>query len=199
MAADLHDGVGHGLSVIALQAGAALHVLERDPAAARASLEAIRDTSRESLDLLRRHLARLAEGDSAPRTPEHGLADLEALVARVRAGGLDVGLRVGVGEGRLSPAVAEMAYAVVQEGLTNVLRHAGAARAEVMIGLVGSEELVVTVTDDGPDGRPGGVPHRDGLGLTAMRSRITALGGRLDAGPGEHGFRLCATLPTGPE
>ena len=92
MAQDLHDGVGHGLAVIAMQAGVALHVLEKDPAAARQSLEAIRETSRESLDSLRAELSRLS--GAAPRTPRRGLADLDVLVERVgAAAGLDVDVR----------------------------------------------------------------------------------------------------------
>ena len=88
MAQDLHDGVGHGLAVIAMQAGVALHVLDRDPAKARASLEAIRDTSRESLEALRSELAVMSGG--APRRPASGLAELPALLDRVRAAGLRV-------------------------------------------------------------------------------------------------------------
>ena len=92
MAQDLHDGVGHGLAVIAMQAGVALHVLEKDPASARQSLEAIRETSRESLDSLRAELSRLS--GAAPRTPRRGLADLDVLVERVSvAAGLDVDVR----------------------------------------------------------------------------------------------------------
>ena len=151
MAADLHDGVGHGLAVIAMQAGAALHVLDRDPEAARRNLEAIRAESKESLDLLRRQLARLTDTEtgagSAPRAPEHGLADLPALVERVRTGGLEVSLRLEVDSA--SAESERAAYAVVQEGLTNVLRHAGATRAEVSIVSTPAAEMVVTVDDDG--------------------------------------------------
>lgn len=197
MATDLHDGVGHGLAVIAMQAGAALHVLDRDPEAARRNLEAIRLESKESLDLLRRQLARLADADpgaeAAPRAPEHGLADLPALVERVRTGGLEVSLRV---EADAVPAEAERAaYAVVQEGLTNVLRHAGASRAEVSILASSGTELVVTVHDDGRGSDMLSKERRPGMGIVGMRSRVEALGGTLEAGPEVRGFRLRASIP----
>ncbi|MFE6509761.1 sensor histidine kinase [Nocardioides sp. NPDC057767] len=200
MAADLHDGVGHGLAVIAMQAGAALHVLDRDPDAARRNLEAIRAESKESLDLLRRQLARLTDtetaGSAAPRAPEHGLADLPALIERVRTGGLDVSLRLEVTS---APAEAERAaYAVVQEGLTNVLRHAGASRAEVslLVSTIGeTAEMVVTVHDDGRGSDIPSKERRSGMGIVGMRSRVEALGGRLEAGPEVRGFRLRASIP----
>lgn len=200
MATDLHDGVGHGLAVIAMQAGAALHVLDRDPEAARRNLEAIRAESKDSLDLLRRQLARLADAESgdgsAPRAPEHGLADLPALVDRVRTGGLEVSLRLEVGS---APAEVERAaYAVVQEGLTNVLRHAGASHAEVSVLSTGSApraEMVVTVRDDGRRSDMPGKETRPGMGIVGMRSRVEALGGTLEAGPEVRGFRLRASIP----
>jgi signal transduction histidine kinase len=195
MAADLHDGVGHGLAVIAMQAGAALHVLDRDQGSVRASLEAIRDTSRESLDLLRGQLSLLTGdmtgGKAPPRTPTPGLADLSALVDRVRSGGLDVRLTMEVGE--VPEAVGRAVYAVVQEGLTNVLRHAAATRADVSIVPAGGS-LLVTVADDGrgADGPAGAIT---GLGITGMRSRLEDLGGRLEAGPAATGFLVRATVP----
>jgi signal transduction histidine kinase len=200
MATDLHDGVGHGLAVIAMQAGAALHVLDRDPEAARRNLEAIRAESKESLDLLRRQLARLTdtEADTAPRAPEHGLADLPALVERVRTGGLDVSIRL---EADSAPAEAERAaYAVVQEGLTNVLRHARASRAEVSVSTGSTSgrtgvELVVTVRDDGRGSVMSSKERRPGMGIVGMRSRVEALGGTLEAGPEVRGFRLRASIP----
>lgn len=197
MAADLHDGVGHGLAVIAMQAGAALHVLDRDPEAARRNLEAIRAESKESLDLLRRQLARLTDTEtgagSAPRAPEHALADLPALVERVRTGGLEVSLRLEVDSA--SAESERAAYAVVQEGLTNVLRHAGATRAEVSIVSTPAAEMVVTVDDDGRGSDMLSGERRPGMGIVGMRSRVEALGGTLEAGPEVRGFRLRASLP----
>lgn len=197
MATDLHDGVGHGLAVIAMQAGAALHVLDRDPEAARRNLEAIRAESKESLDLLRRQLARLTDTETgsgpAPRAPEHGLADLPALVERVRTGGLEVSLRLEVDSA--SAEAERAAYAVVQEGLTNVLRHAGATRAEVAIVSTPAAEMVVTVDDDGRGSDMLSGERRIGMGIVGMRSRVEALGGTLEAGPEVRGFRLRASLP----
>lgn len=194
MAADLHDGVGHGLAVIAMQAGAALHVLDKDPASARASLEAIRESSRESLELLRGELARLAGDRSAPRTPTPGISDLAALVERVRSGGLDVRLDMPESEAALPEPVARAAYAVVQEGLTNVLRHAAAAHAVVTLETV-SDDLVVTVTDDGHGpAQPG---PASGQGIAGMRSRVTQLGGTLEAGRTGSGYMVRAHIPIG--
>ena len=191
MAADLHDGVGHGLALIAMQAGAALHVLDRDPAAVRANLEAIRDTSRESLDLLRGQLDRLAGDSAAPRTPTPGLADLAALVDRVRTSGLDVHLEIT--DHAVPDRVARAVYAVVQEGLTNVLRHASASHADVSIEVV-ADDVVTTVTDDGHGLVTGA---GEGRGIAGMRARVAELGGSLETGPGPTGFRLRAAIPAG--
>jgi signal transduction histidine kinase len=192
MAQDMHDGVGHGLAVIAMQAGVALHVLDTDPAAVRRSLEAIRETSKESLDLLRAELLRLSPiTGSAPRTPRNRLADLKVLVARVRAGGLPVTLDV---EPVVAPdSVEEACYAVVQESLTNVLRHAEASAAVVSVRRT-AIGLEVTVADDGR-GVPAGQPL-EGMGVSGMRSRVAAIGGTLEAGPAPgRGFRVRAVIP----
>ncbi|RNM17512.1 sensor histidine kinase [Nocardioides pocheonensis] len=197
MAQDLHDGVGHGLAVIAMQAGVALHVLDRDPAAARRSLEAIRDTSRESLDSLRAELARLApvSGDIAPRAPRNGLGDLDVLAERVRAGGVQVRLQGAAGPVPLE--VDAVGYVVVQEALTNVLRHADASVADVRVRRT-EDILEITVTDDGRAEAPAGEAGAR-LGIPGMRSRVEALGGTLEAGPlPERGFGVRAVLPLHP-
>ena len=192
MAQELHDGVGHGLAVIAMQSGVALHVLDRDPAAVRPALEAIRDLSREALDSLRAELTQL-QGGSAPRAPRHGLADLDGLVARVDVAGVAVrrGGRADLEHPRPLPAdVDAAAYAVVQEALTNVLRHADATT--VTLGIDRRDDtLVVTVTDDGR----GGEVHDEGMGLTGMRDWVSALGGSLEAGPVRGGFEVRAVFP----
>jgi signal transduction histidine kinase len=198
MAQDLHDGVGHGLAVIAMQAGVALHVLDQDPAAARRSLEAIRETSKESLDALRAELVRLSptSGEAAPRKPRNGLADLEVLATRVRAGGVQVLLDVQPSV--VPAAVDEIAYVVVQEALTNVLRHSGASSARVSVVRTGAG-LEVTVTDDGR-GTAAPADAGEGMGIPGMRSRVEALGGRLDAGPApDRGFRVHAVVPVDEE
>jgi signal transduction histidine kinase len=198
MAQELHDVVGHGLAVIAMQAGVALHVLDREPEKARESLEAIRTMSRESLDGLRTELAQLraGAGDVPERRPLPGLADLDLLVARIRAGGVDVRLDVdaGLATRELRTEVGAAAYRIVQESLTNVLRHADAEQASVTVRS-GDGELVVSVTDRGQGGQPAG----DGTGIRGMRERTAALGGTFEAGPTADGFRVEARLPLEPE
>jgi signal transduction histidine kinase len=188
MAQDLHDGVGHGLAVIAMQAGVALHVMERDPVKARESLQAIRDTSRESLEALRAELTRLStEPGAGQRTVRSGLGDLPALVSRVRAGGLDVDLRST--EVPVTDEVGAVAYLAVQEALTNVLRHSEASSARVVVA-VEAGSLVVSVTDDGQGG-----DVSEGLGIGSMRSRVERLGGTLSVGPTGGGFEVRAVIP----
>jgi signal transduction histidine kinase len=190
MAHDLHDGVGHGLAVIAMQAGVALHVLDRDPAKARESLLAIRDTSRESLESLRAELSRLStDPGGGPRTVRNGLADLPGLVSRVRAGGLEVDLRST--EAQVPEEVGAVAYLVVQEALTNVLRHSAATSARVEVASE-TGSVVVSVTDDGQGGEVS-----EGLGLGSMRSRVERLGGSVEVGPTPRGFEVRAVIPWG--
>jgi signal transduction histidine kinase len=188
MARDLHDGVGHGLAVIALQAGVGLHVLERDLAAAKDALEAIRDTARESLDALRAELSQLT-GEPTARRPRHGVADLPALLDRVRAAGPKADLVGSAGD--LPERVDAAAYFVVQEALTNVLKHASATSVSVDVARSG-DRLRVTVVDDGR----GRAVQDEGMGIRGMRERVRALGGSLSAGPATAGgFEVRAELP----
>jgi signal transduction histidine kinase len=190
MAQDLHDGVGHGLAVIAMQAGVALHVLDKDPVGARRSLEAIRDTSKEALEALRAELSHLT-GEPAQRSPRRTLADLDALVARVSAGGLQVVRSGSMGGAPVAAEVEATAYAVVQEALTNVLRHADATTVELRIDRDDSA-LTVTVTDDGR----GGAVQDEGMGISGMRARVESTGGTLTLGPrAQGGFEVRAVLP----
>jgi signal transduction histidine kinase len=193
IAQDLHDGVGHGLAVIAMQAGVGLHVLDRDPAAARAALEAIRGSARESLEALRAELASIS-GEPAPRRPRHGAADLDELVDRVRTAGLTVELTGSPGQ--LDEPVDAVVYGVVQEGLTNVLRHAGATSVSVRLER-SPERLAVIVEDDGRGAHDAAEPDEGtGLGLRGMRERVLALGGDFSAGPRPTGgFAVSAVLP----
>ncbi|WP_277371715.1 sensor histidine kinase [Rhodococcus rhodochrous] len=192
IARDLHDGVGHGLAVIAMQAGVALHVLERDPDAVRDALVAIRDTSRDALGELRSELTTLT-GETAARRPQRGLADLPVLVDRIRAAGLDVDVKVPAR--RLPADVDHVAYSIVAEAMTNVLRHAQANTVIVEIACEG-QTVTVRVADDG-HGRATDA-STGGLGLRAMEDRAAALGGTLVAEPGpERGFVVRAVLPVG--
>lgn len=206
MAQELHDSVGHGLAVIAMQAGVALHVLDRNPEKVRAALEAIRDTSRSSLDGLRAELQVLRSPvtDAAPRRPVAGLSEVGVLLDRIRAGGVDVTADLSGADGDLPPDVDVAAYRIVQESLTNVLRHAAATRAEVRIRR-SAGELLLDVSDDGVGGGPGpgaepqltpSSPEGSGTGIAGMRARAEALGGRLQAGPrAGGGFAVHARLP----
>lgn len=188
IAQEVHDVVGHGLAAISMQADIALHLMPKRPEQAEVALTAISRTSREALDELRVTLGAVRRGTE--RGPVPGLARLDALRDRLAGAGLAVDLRV-TGEPRPLPAAVDLAaYRVVQEALTNVLRHARVAAARVTVDYRG-EELVVEVTDRGV-GPAGGAGH----GLAGMRERVTALGGALSTGPGpDGGFRVCARLP----
>jgi signal transduction histidine kinase len=190
IARELHDVLGHHLSLINVQAGVGLHLMDDQPEQARTALLAIRQASAEALREVRSVLGVLrAEDEQAPRTPAPSLANLDALVA-------DAGAR-SVIEGTPRDLPAELdraAYRIAQEALTNVRRHAGpAAKATVTIGY-GPDALTIRVVDDGPPV----AAFEDGNGIAGMRARATALGGTLTAGPAdEGGFLVEARLPLG--
>jgi signal transduction histidine kinase len=194
VAREVHDVAGHGLAVINMQAGVALHVLDRRPEQARAALEAIKEASKDALDELRGTLAVFREepGATSHRTAP-GLEQLRTLCQAMREGGLPVDLELE-GEPQAVPAAADLAaYRIVQEALTNALRHAGPARARVRVRH-GERDLFVEITDTGR-AQPGSAV-RIGHGLSGMRERVAALGGSLEAGPRpEGGFRVLARLP----
>jgi signal transduction histidine kinase len=195
IAHELHDVLAHTVTVIGIQAGVAAEALPDSPEDAQAALRTIRDQSREALAELRATVGVLREaGEGVPRSPAPGLSQLEELVDT--AGG-DVRVDVSVsGRPRPLPAIVDLtAYRIVQESLTNVLRHADATQAKVSIRY-GPEELVVQVDDDGRGTVDG--PNA-GFGVTGMRERALAIGGRLEAGPApspSRGFRVRASLPT---
>ncbi len=194
VAREVHDVVGHGLAVINMQSGVALHVLERRPEMAREALEAIRQTSKDALDELRGTLAVFRQRDgAAARRPAPGLTQLDAVASAMNESGLPVEVLVS-GERRELPAVVDLAaYRIVQESLTNVLRHAGPTAATVSIRYEPGQ-LVVEVIDRGR-ARPGATVNT-GHGLTGMRERVEAVGGTLEAGPQTTGgFRVLARLP----
>jgi len=192
VAREVHDVVGHGLSVISLQAGVALHVLARRPEQARPALAAIRATSIEALDQLRATLT----GESPEHRQPSGLARLATIVEQVRLSGLPVELyTVGIA-GALAPEVDVAALRVVQESLTNVLRHAGPATARVQLSYR-PLALEVTVSDDGIRSPARAALAGSGQGLSGLRRRTEELGGSLDAGPASAGgWRVRAILPT---
>jgi signal transduction histidine kinase len=199
LARELHDVVAHSISVIAVQSGVGAHVAKTQPEEAAKALEAIEATSRAALIELRRLLGVLRqEGESqGALAPVPGLADLDSLLAEVAKAGLGVRLQV---EGTPSPLPAGVdlsAYRIVQEALTNVVKHAGPARAQVVVGYR-DQDVTVEVIDDGrgavtsvSDGRVG-----SGHGLIGMRERVQAFGGDFQAGPCPGGgFRVAARLP----
>jgi signal transduction histidine kinase len=192
MARDLHDVVAHNISVINVQANTALHLMDRQPERAREALTAIHEVSRQALGELRSVLGVLrADGAEAPLVPSPGLDRLGELAAHARTAGIAVRL-VEEGEPRPVPAGVEAAaYRIVQEALTNTVRHSGGHAAWVRLRY-DPDALTIEVDDDG---RAAAAP-RPGNGLAGMTERARALGGTLDAGPGPGGgFRVQARLP----
>ena len=193
IARELHDVVAHSISIINVQAGVALHLLERQPEAARPALEVIRQTSHDALRELRATLDVLRSVDDAdPRAPVPTLARLDDLAATAAAAGVDLTVRVS-GEARSVPRDVDLAaYRIAQESITNVARHARPPTATLAIDYR-PDEIVVEVADAG---NQSALPSRDGHGLIGMRERAASVGGRLEAGPkGEGGFRVRASLP----
>jgi signal transduction histidine kinase len=190
IARELHDVVAHALSVIVVQAAAADDVFEVEPRRAREPIRAIEHAARAALGDLRRVLGLLQDG--ARYEPQPGLARLDGLVEQVRATGLDVALEIE-GPARPLPAAVDLsAYRIVQEALTNTLKHAGAARATVHVRY--GDELGLEISDDG-DGE-GANGNGGGSGLVGMRERVAMLGGRVVTGPRpEGGYRVSAQIP----
>jgi signal transduction histidine kinase len=192
MARELHDIVSHNLSVVVLQAAGARAQGDPQPA----TLEKIERSGREALVEMRRLLGVLREdGEQAALAPQPGIAELETLAATVRAAGFPVELSIEGDCGGLPPAVDLSAYRIVQEALTNTLKHAGPARARVRVCRDGAA-LTIDVIDDGA-----GAPDRadsagGGHGLIGMRERVAIFGGQLSARPRpEGGFAVHARLP----
>ena len=178
-----------------LQATAGSRIADRDPARAAAALEVIQETGRQALEDLRRVVGVLrSDGDDgAQLLPQPGLDQLEALVDEMRRAGVVVDLAI-VGARRPLPAGIELSvYRVVQESLTNVLKHAGASKARVVLNY-GDRELIVDVENDA---RATSAPTTGGSGLTGMRERISLCGGELTAGRRDAGFAVCARIPIG--
>jgi signal transduction histidine kinase len=194
IARELHDVIAHGMSVMVVQADAARHGLAPGDEETRAALTEIERTGRESLREMRRLLGLLREGDesTAVLQPQPGMTGVRALVQAVRQAGLPVDLRIS-GEARpLSPGVDIAAYRIVQEALTNALRHAGPARATVEIGY-DDREITLRIEDTGRAGRAPDGPV--GNGLVGMRERALLYGGSFDAGRRPDGFVVTASLP----
>ncbi|WP_166352691.1 sensor histidine kinase [Phytoactinopolyspora limicola] len=199
IARELHDMVAHSIGVIAIQAGMGRRVIDTQPGEARAALAVIESTSRDTLAGLRRLVGALRQADAdsggAPLGPAPTLADLDPLVATT----MDAGVRVHVewrGRRRPLPADIEMsAFRIVQEAITNVVRHAGVHECHVVIDCQ-EDELSIEIVDDGA----GGPVAETGYGIAGMRERAGLLSGRFDAGPQPAGgFRVAVSLPVPPE
>jgi signal transduction histidine kinase len=194
VAREVHDVAGHGFAAVAMQAGVALLVFDEQPKQVRESLEAIQSTSVKALSDLRMMLDAFqrrtgAEPGGTGSAAGQGLRDLDALADNMRAAGLSV--QLALEDVAVPEDVGHVAYRVVQEALTNVLRHAGPTTAEVRVHRERGT-LVVDVLDGGV----GAQDVRPGLGLTGMRNRVVAVGGELLAQPRTGGgFRVCARLP----
>lgn len=197
IARELHDVVSHSISTINVQAGVAAHVIGERPEQARDALLAIRDTSKDTLRELRGILQVLRQVDDVePRAPAPGMAQLDILIDTANRGGVPTQASVAGQVRALPPAIDLAAYRIIQESLTNVIRHAGRASAEVHITYEPSQ-LVVEVTDDGRGAPAGGSAETDGHGVAGMRERVNAVGGTLEVGPRSgRGFRVRASLPT---
>jgi signal transduction histidine kinase len=195
IAQELHDALGHHLSLINVQAGVALHVNEQLPDEVREALSAIKQASKEGLTELRSVLDILRQdGERAPRSPMSTLDRVQELIGQARAAGLNVDLTTEGAARALPFGVDVAAFRILQEALTNVARHAGRASATVRIEY-GDRELVVQVDDDGR-GIVSANGDGGGKGIVGMRERASALGGRLEAGPRpEGGYRVRARLP----
>lgn len=195
IAQELHDALGHHLSLINVQAGVALHVNEQLPDEVREALSAIKQASKEGLTELRSVLDILRQdGERAPRSPMSTLDRVQELIGQARAAGLNVDLTTEGAARPLPFGVDVAAFRILQEALTNVARHAGRASATVRIEY-GDRELVVQVDDDGR-GTVSANGDGGGKGIVGMRERASALGGRLEAGPRpEGGYRVRARLP----
>ncbi len=197
IARDLHDIVTHHVSVIVIQAGAGLTALDRRPEQSRSALEAIDRTSRAALSDMRRMLGILGDGSASEdaREPVPGLDRLGQLIEEVRAAGLPVELSVTGTRRPLDAGVELSAYRIIQEALTNALKHARNARAKVTLGYE-PQSLDVEIRDEGGAGdRDLGESTSGGRGLIGMRERVAIFNGEFEAAPITGGFRVHARLP----
>ncbi|MFD6097952.1 sensor histidine kinase [Nocardiopsis flavescens] len=193
LARDVHDTVAHNISLINVQAGTALYLMENEPERASEALATIKQTSKDTLVELRAILGVLRTVDEgAPRSPVPGADRIDEVAEAARSAGIEVEVEVAGSPVRLPVGTDNAVYRTVQEALTNVVRHAGADRATVLVDYR-PREVLVEVSDDGRGtlGEPAA-----GNGITGMRERASLVGGTVDAGPAEGGgFRVRARLP----
>ncbi|MEV5974129.1 sensor histidine kinase [Streptomyces sp. NPDC051921] len=197
IARELHDVLAHSLSVINVQAGVGLALLDSDPGQARTALTTIKAASKEALGEVRQVLDTLRAPGDAPRAPAPGLDRLPELVEQAAAAGLTVRTQSEGRRRRLPPGTELAAFRIVQEALTNVVRHSGSRTALVVLGY-GPAVLDLRIDDEGP--ATGDDAGGSGNGLAGMRERAAALGGTIEAGTRtDGGFRVHAVLPVRPE
>jgi signal transduction histidine kinase len=200
IARELHDVIAHSMSGIAVQAAGGTHVIDSPPAEAQQALAAIEATSRSALTEMR-HLLGVLRQEGEPRgslTPAPGLDDLAELVRQVQDAGLRVWITVDGQRGAVPPGIDLSAYRIVQEALTNVIKHAGSSSANVTVSYR-PESVTVEVTDPGPEAPAARVPAQrtgSGHGIIGMRERVAVFGGDFAAGPGpDGGFLVRACFP----
>jgi signal transduction histidine kinase len=198
MARELHDVVAHAMSVVAVQAGVGSHLIATRPDQAAKSLSAIEATARAALSETRSLLGVMRDSaqDPAGLTPPPGIGSVSGLVRQLTDAGQPVSLRVEGQQRTLPPTLELSAYRVVQEALTNVVRHAGRSAAAEVVICYDDQGVQVTVTDDGAGQAAARHSPHPGHGLTGMRERVSLLGGDLRAGPrSEGGYQVMARLP----
>jgi signal transduction histidine kinase len=196
IARELHDVVAHSMSLIAVQAGVGAHLMRTDPVSAGQALEVIAETSRKALEQTRSMLGMLrAEDEDGNRPPGQGLDDLPALVRDVSGAGLEVELVRPGAVPQLDVTVSLTAYRIMQESLTNVIKHSAAATATVTVSVTG-RQLDIDVSDPGPTPRTVRVGSY-GHGLLGLDERVRLVGGALTYGAKGDGFCVHAALPTG--
>jgi signal transduction histidine kinase len=198
IAREVHDTVAHAIAIINVQSGVTAHLLDKRPERTREALEAIEKTSSQALHEMRSILGVLRDDDDR-RVPHPGLGQIGELFAEARRAGLDIMLEAASPTAALPSAVDSAAYRILQESITNVIRHVGPTR--VTVGLdYAVDTLEVRVTNErGHNHRDQAPPAEPGRGITGMRERCQLLGGHLDAGPGtDGGFMVTARLPFAP-
>src|SRR5258706_5342939 len=195
IARELHDVLGHNISLISVQASVALHLMDKQPEQARIALSVIKDTSKDALRELRSVLDVLRQvNEEPPRSPSPGLASLSDLISRASEAGLQVHSEVSGDLKGLPASVDLAAFRIVQEALTNVMRHAGQTTSSVHV-TCNEQELTLWIENEvGKEGSRDGIGL--GQGILGMQERATALGGVVEAGPRpDGGFRVFARLP----
>jgi signal transduction histidine kinase len=202
IAREVHDTVAHAIAVINVQAGVTAHVLDRRPEGTREALEAIERTSSRALEEMRTILGVLRD-DRDGRVPQPGLAQIDDLAARAREAGLEVVVRRASSAVEVPSAVGGAVYRIVQESITNVIRHVGPTRVSVAVAY-DADAVAVRITDEGPQRETlatsaAAVPAAPGRGLLGMRERCQLLGGELATGRTmDGGFEVTARLPLAP-